>query len=180
VIRRLTFSLSALLALGVTASFAEAQQPARQPRSRTIEIRGQVPTPQVVTVRPRETPQFDRNVLVPDFYNPDLLGLAMVGYQLVPRSTITGSQADTVILAERKTTPPAVGVISTPEPLPPQPVTAVTPAAPADTSADAARRAEIEAIRKELAARRARLDSIAGRVQQMGRPATARDTTGRP
>jgi hypothetical protein len=180
VIRRPTGSLYALLALGLTASLAEAQQPPRQPRSRTIEIRGQVPTPQVVTVRPRETPQFDRNVLVPDFYNPDLLGLAMVGYQLVPRSTITGSQADTVILAERKMTPPAVGVISTPEPLPPQPVAAVTPAAPADTSAEAARRAEIEAIRQELARRRARLDSIAGRVQSMGRPATPRDTTRRP
>ena len=164
----------------LAAGVGNAQQPpARRQGSRTIEIRGQVPTPQVVTVRPREAPQFDRNVLVPDFYNPDFLGLATVGYQLVPRSTITGSQTDTVILAERKMTPPAVGVISTPAPLPPQPV-AATPAVLADTSAEAARRAEIEAIRKELAARRARLDSIAGRVQSMGAPATPRDTTRRP
>jgi hypothetical protein len=91
-----------------------------------------------------------------------------------------GSQADTVLLAERKTTPPAVGVITTPEPLPQQQPMAAVPAAPADTSAEAARRAEIEAIRKELAARRARLDSIAGRVQSMGQPATPRDTTRRP
>jgi hypothetical protein len=174
---RISWGAVALLALAASAS--EAQQPTRRPSSRTIEIRGQVPTPQVVTVRPREGPQFDRNVLVPDFYNPDFLGLATVGYQLVPRSTITGSQTDTVLIAERRVTPPAVGVISTPEPLPQQPV-AVTPAAPADTSADAARRAEIAAIRKELAARRARLDSIAGRVERMGAPATPRDTTRRP
>ena len=167
-------------AVVVCASLGDAQQPTRRTGSRTIEIRGQVPTPQVVTVRPREAPQFDRNVLVPDFYNPDFLGLATVGYQLVPRSTITGSQADTVRMAERQMTPPAVGVITTPTPLPPQPVTAVTPAAPSDTTADAARRAEIEAIRKEIALRRARLDSIAGRVQGMGAPATARDTTRRP
>ena len=167
------------IALVLGASIAEAQQPPRRGTSRTIEIRGQVPTPQVVTVRPREAPQFDRNVLVPDFYNPDFLGLATVGYQLVPRSTITGSQADTVRLAERQMTPPAVGVISTPTPLP-QPVASGTPAAPPDTTGDAARRAEIEAIRKEIALRRARLDSIAGRVQSMGAPAAARDTTRRP
>ena len=175
---RMTFATVAALAL-VTAS-AAAQDPPRRTGNRTIEIRGQVPTPQVVTVRPREAPQFDRNVLVPDFYNRDFLGLATVGYQLVPRSTITGSQADTVLIVERQTPPPAVGVISTPQPLPQQPVVAAQPAAPADTSAEAARRAEIAAIRAELAARRARLDSIAGRVQQMGAPATPRDTTRRP
>jgi hypothetical protein len=177
--RVISGSLLAVAAAVFCAPSAEAQQPTRRGTGRTIEIRGQVPTPQVVTVRPREAPQFDRNVLVPDFYNPDFLGLATVGYQLVPRSTITGSQADTVRLAERQMTPPAVGVISTPAPLPSQPV-AVTPAAPADTTGDAARRAEIEAIRKEIALRRARLDSIAGRVQSMGAPATARDTTRRP
>ena len=170
--------------LGVTAAVAlcaaasDAQQPTRRAGSRTIEIRGQVPTPQVVTVRPREAPQFDRNVLVPDFYNPDFLGLATIGYQLVPRSTITGSQADTVRLAERQMTPPAVGVVTTPAPLPVQPVGVVP--TPADTTGDAARRAEIEAIRKEIALRRARLDSIAGRVQSMGAPGAPRDTTRRP
>ena len=171
-------SLGFVAAITVFAAAGNAQQPTRRPGSRTIEIRGQVPTPQVVTVRPREAPQFDRNVLVPDFYNPDFLGVATLGYQLVPRSTITGSQADTVRLAERQTTPPAVGVITTPAPLPAQPVGPAPVAA--DTSGDAARRAEIDAIRKEIALRRARLDSIAGRVQGMGAPATARDTTRRP
>lgn len=177
--RTIRLSLGLVTAVALAASLSEAQQPTRRPGSRTIEIRGQVPTPQVVTVRPREAPQFDRNVLVPDFYNRDFLGLATIGYQLVPRSAITGSPTDTV-LAERRMTLPAVGVISTPTPLPDQPVAAAAPAAPADTSADAARRAEIEAIRKELAIRRARLDSIAGRVQSMGAPAAQRDTTRRP
>ena len=176
--RMIRLSLGIVTAVALATSLSEAQQPTRRPTSRTIEIRGQVPTPQVVTVRPREAPQFDRNVLVPDFYNRDFLGLATVGYQLVPRSAITGSPTDTV-LAERRVTPPAVGVISTPTPLPDQPV-AAAPAAPADTSAEAARRAEIEAIRKELAVRRARLDSIAGRVERMGAPAAQRDTTRRP
>jgi hypothetical protein len=178
--RTISLLLSTIPAIALAASGIDAQQPTRRPSSRTIEIRGQVPTPQVVTVRPREAPQFDRNVLVPDFYNPDFLGLATLGYQLVPRSTITGSQTDTVLLAERRVTPPAVGVIAPPEPLPQQPIAAVPVAAPADTSAEAARRAEIEAIRKELAARRARLDSIAGRVERMGQPTIPRDTTRRP
>jgi hypothetical protein len=174
---KISVMVAAALVMGWTAS--EAQQPTRRPGSRTIEIRGQVPTPQVVTVRPRENPQFDRNVLVPDFYNRDFLGLATVGYQLVPRSTVTGSQADTVLLVERTVTPPAVGVISTPAPLPAQPVAVAAPA-PRDTTAEALRRAEIEAIRAELAARRARLDSISGRVERMGAPAAPRDTTRRP
>jgi hypothetical protein len=178
--RTIRVSLGMIAGLALAAPVSEAQQPRGRPTSRTIEIRGQVPTPQVVTVRPREAPQFDRNVLVPDFYNPDFLALAMVGYQLVPRSTITGSQRDTVLMAERRVTPPAVGVIPPPEPLPQQPVVAAVPAAPADTSAEAARRAEIEAIRRELAERRARLDSIAGRVERMGQPTTPRDTTRRP
>lgn len=177
--RTIRLSLGMVAAIALAASVSEAQQPTRRPTSRTIEIRGQVPTPQVVTVRPREAPQFDRNVLVPDFYNRDFLGLATIGYQLVPRSTITGSPTDTV-LAERRVTPPAVGVISTPTPLPDQPVVVAAPAAPADTSAEGARRAEIEAIRRELAVRRARLDSIAGRVERMGAPAAQRDTTRRP
>jgi hypothetical protein len=53
---------------------ANAQKPSQQPRQQaprrgaTIEIRGQVPTPQVVTVRPRETPAFSRRVLVPGIW----------------------------------------------------------------------------------------------------------------
>ena len=55
------------------ARAAGAQQPSpRTPpprRTETIEIRGQVPTPQVVTVRPREAPAYNRRVLVPAFFD---------------------------------------------------------------------------------------------------------------
>jgi hypothetical protein len=71
-------SLLATISLGRAASAQEptpqrpapptAQTPRRQ---ETIEIRGQVPTPQVVTVRPRETPAYSRKVLVPTFFDHD-------------------------------------------------------------------------------------------------------------
>ena len=58
------------LAGSALAQQQSPQPPARTPQQRrpeTIEIRGQVPTPQVVTVRPRETPAYSRRVLVPTF-----------------------------------------------------------------------------------------------------------------
>lgn len=64
-------------ALGVSSSPLGAQQRKPQPaaqsprRQETIEIRGQVPTPQVVTVRPREMPAYSRRVLVPMFFDHD-------------------------------------------------------------------------------------------------------------
>ncbi len=72
---RATLVLPVLVALVATA--AAAQQPGVAPvtpaKPRTapqaIEIRGQVPTPQVVTVRPREIPTFSRDVLTPAFYD---------------------------------------------------------------------------------------------------------------
>ena len=57
-------------ALLVAASRAEAQQKAPPPKKgQAIEIRGQVPTPQVVTVRPREVPTYYRQLLAPAFDN---------------------------------------------------------------------------------------------------------------
>jgi hypothetical protein len=58
-----------------------------------IEIRGQVPTPQVVTVRPREVPNYSRQVLVPNFYNHDFWQSILPGYQVVPRRAIQGNRA---------------------------------------------------------------------------------------
>lgn len=59
---------------GVHAQEPTPQRPAQrtQPRRQeTIEIRGRVPTPQVVTVRPREAPAYSRRVLVPAFFDRD-------------------------------------------------------------------------------------------------------------
>jgi hypothetical protein len=69
------------------------QQPAKRParRQAAIEIRGQVPTPQVVTVRPREVPQYSRQVLVPNYYDHDFWQSLLPAYQFVPQRMITGS-----------------------------------------------------------------------------------------
>ena len=66
-------ALTALvLSLGA-ASNARAQQAGRAPGKdaprRTIVIRGVLPTPQVVTVRPRDVPDYDRAVLTPAFFD---------------------------------------------------------------------------------------------------------------
>jgi hypothetical protein len=80
------------VALAVAPSLAHAQQPTRRPvrRQTTIEIRGQVPTPQVVTVRPREVPTYSRRILTPNFYDRNFWPSILPGYQLVPRRAITG------------------------------------------------------------------------------------------
>ena len=68
------FMAAAFVAVGSSSALAQAGQPdQRRPprRQETIEIRGQVPTPQVVTVRPREAPAYSRRVLVPTFFDRD-------------------------------------------------------------------------------------------------------------
>lgn len=162
----------ALLALPAVTEVTAAQGRPRQP---TIEIRGQVPTPQVVTVRPRETPQFPRSVLVPLFYDRTFWPTILPAYALVPMRQITGSMpADT--------TPQPVAAVGVPAvSLPPVATPTTTPAAAQPTrpsSADsaaaaaaaAARQAELDAIRAELERRRQRLDSLSRAVRDMGRP----------
>lgn len=82
------------------------QQPARRParRQAAIEIRGVVPTPQVVTVRPREVPQYSRVVLVPNFYDHDFWQSLLPAYQFVPQRMITGSGVPRDTTAVRSTT----------------------------------------------------------------------------
>lgn len=112
----------------LTASL-HAQQTTQQPpptrsqgqrRPETIEIRGQVPTPQVVTVRPREAPAYSRRVLVPAFFDrnfwpsilPPLQILAPVGPVLA--DTAARGAADSASRAQPATrrtpsgTPPAL------------------------------------------------------------------------
>jgi hypothetical protein len=85
-----------IAALTLDGSVANAQRPTRR-RQPTIEIHGTVPTPQVVTVRPREVPSYSRQVLVPRFYDHDFWPDIQEGYAiLAPRTTAPG---DTLILA---------------------------------------------------------------------------------
>ena len=83
-----------MVSLGVAAlalSAAEARAQERPPRQQApIEIRGTVPTPQVVTVRPREIPAYSRKVLVPNFYDHDFWPSILPAYEMVPRRVLSG------------------------------------------------------------------------------------------
>lgn len=88
--------LVAAMAVAALPAVAAAQKPTTR-RQAPIEIRGQVPTPQVVTVRPREVPSFSRQVLVPRFYDHDFWPDIQAPYQMVPERQITGtSVSDTL------------------------------------------------------------------------------------
>ena len=115
-------------ALVFVASTARAQQqqpprPPQQParRQETIEIRGQVPTPQVVTVRPRETPSYSRRVLVPAFFDHDFWPSILPPLQLVPAPTriradsLAGRTADSA--SNRQTATPRTPSGTPPAPL---------------------------------------------------------------
>ncbi len=47
-----------------------ATPPPQRPVRRTLDIRAQAPAPEVVTIRPREIPQFSRTLLIPVLYPP--------------------------------------------------------------------------------------------------------------
>ena len=86
---RMRVVVALAVAAALVPSLAEAQRTTRR-RTQPIEIRGQVPTPQVVTVRPREVPAYSRQVLVPNFYDHDFWPSILPAYQLVPQRVITG------------------------------------------------------------------------------------------
>jgi hypothetical protein len=149
-------ALVAAIALLVPASLEAQRTPRRQ---QSIEIVGQVPTPQVVTVRPREMPQYDRRVLVPSFYDHDFWQSILPGYLLVRQRTISGAIPGDSMTARRDsaaavppagvqpatTNPPPAG--TTPPPsgsAPPPPVATLgQPAAgPAQPSAGATQRGD--------------------------------------
>lgn len=105
----------------VSAAASHAQQPTQPPartqqrRPETIEIRGQVPTPQVVTVRPREAPEYSRRVLVPAFLDHDFWPSILPPLQIVsptgaPRADTTGrATADSASRARPAATRPPSG-----------------------------------------------------------------------
>jgi hypothetical protein len=121
-------------------SEAGAQRRRPTPRTAPIEIRGQVPTPQVVTVRPRETPEFSRQVLVPNFYDRQFWPSILPGYAIISRRTLSGQQlTDSTGLAV-----PAAGTTTTPPPTAAPTTTPATPPAsapaPAPAPVDSSRR----------------------------------------
>ena len=131
---------------------AEAQRTPR--RQAPIEIIGQVPTPQVVTVRPREVPAYDRRVLVPTFYDHDFWQSILPGYLLVRERTITGKVTGDSATVRRDSTPPAItnppaGSVTPPPAGSPPPPAAMQPPPPGDTH-DAARRSPPAAVSPAL------------------------------
>jgi hypothetical protein len=100
--RRLIIGGAAIVALTALHTAAEAQQ--RPRRQQPIEIRGTVPTPQVVTIRPREVPTYDRRVLVPTFYDHDFWQSILPGYLLVRQRMITGAVPGDTIGVRRDST----------------------------------------------------------------------------
>jgi hypothetical protein len=140
----------------LVASQADAQQKGPPPKKgQAIEIRGQVPTPQVVTVRPREVPAYDRQLLSPAFYTGTGSTASTGAVQLVPESQVRGTSVlDTIPAGLARE-----GGVPTVAPLQVRPDSMRNARDTAATRAGAST-AEIEAMRHELAVRRARLDSL--------------------
>lgn len=95
----------------LSSRVANAQQPTRKPRTQaprsTIEIRGQVPTPQVVTVRPRETPAYSRRVLVPGFFDHDFWPSILPPLDIVSAKPGTRSDTTSRSTADSTARPPS-------------------------------------------------------------------------
>ncbi len=145
--------VAGVAAVIVGAAQAAAQQqaaPKKPPRAgQTIVIRGQVPTPQVVTVRPREVPVYDRQVLGAENGAASFWSAAMPGYHLLSRSQVTGKSPSDAAPPATVAGAGAAGAAG-----------AAPGAAGAQSTDLGARTREMEAIRGELAQRRARLDSL--------------------
>ena len=112
----IAITIAAVCSVQVRAAGAQQPTPApsqrTQPprRGETIEIRGQVPTPQVVTVRPREAPAYSRRVLVPAYFDHNFWPSILPPLQIITpastsRSDTTGRAAADSAGAARPTTP---------------------------------------------------------------------------
>lgn len=148
---RILVAVGAAMVFGATQAAAQQQAAPKKPpkAGQTIIIRGQVPTPQVVTVRPREVPVYDRQVLGAENGAASFWSAAMPGYRLLSRSQVTGKAR---VDSSAPRTVAGAGAPGAP---------GAAPAAAAAQSADlAARTREMESVRSELAQRRARLDSL--------------------
>ena len=122
----IALALSAAVLIPALAGAQDTTRTTRRPtarRQQAIEIRGQVPTPQVVTVRPREVPTYSRQVLVPNFYDHDFWPAILPGYRVVARRQLTGQVP--VDSGTARTGQPSTGADSVRQ------VTPVTPSAPA-------------------------------------------------
>ena len=130
--------LVAAVALALPVAMqAQNKQPVKR-RQQPIEIRGQVPTPQVVTVRPREVPTYSRQVLYPRFYDHDFWPSILPAYQLVTKRQVTGAvpvdsatmRADSAAMSAVPSPTPGAAAPAAAAPAPPA---TPRPATPADS-----------------------------------------------
>lgn len=145
----------------VWAAIQPAALAAQRGGGQPIVIRAQVPTPQVITVRPRTVPEYDREVLGSEQRQRSFWGSLLPAYQLVTQRQIDGrdplDSAVAALVAGAR-----AGAAGEP---------GASPSA-ADSSA---RASEIEAVRQEIAERRARLDSLERAIRgEQGRENVAR------
>ena len=111
------FAVLLAAALAMDSSVASAQRRTPPRRQAPIEIRGTVPTPQVVTVRPREVPAYSRQVLVPRFYDHDFWPEIQEGYAIMSGRMVT--PADSLLLAADSVGTPDLFRLPTVSPLTP-------------------------------------------------------------
>jgi len=152
--------VAAAIALpGLLAAQGQPAKPApKKPAAgQTIEIRGQAPTPQVVTVRPREVPAYAPTALPAAVMASGAWPTASAAYTIAPTNQLAGRLPLDTTQAGLARGGAAVGGVNVAAGAGGA-QTLSTGAAPGAMSAASA--AEIEAMRKELAMRRARLDSL--------------------
>ena len=161
-IRATGFASVAVAWMMLQPSSARAQR-GTEKAGQTIVIRAQVPTPQVITVRPRKVPEYSREVLGAEQRERSFWGSLLPAYQLVTQRQIDGRDPLDSAVAELagEMPPGAPGAASGAE-------KGVDPAA---------RAAEISAVRQEIAERRARLDSLERAIRgEEGRENAARSS----
>jgi hypothetical protein len=113
--------------------------------AQAIEIRGQVPTPQVVTVRPRETPVFSREVLTPSYFDAHFWQALLTPYELAPNlSSGSGATPTSIVPAPLPgdstfRLPPAADSAHTAPPAPAPPAGSPAPTATRGTPPNAPR-----------------------------------------
>jgi hypothetical protein len=124
--------LAAALAMPTLVHGQNTKAPVKR-RQAPIEIRGQVPTPQVVTVRPREVPTYSRQVLYPRFYDHDFWPSILPAYKLVPMRQVTGMVP--VDIATVRADSASVGPAANATQVRPDSVRQATPSTPTDSTA---------------------------------------------
>ncbi len=155
--------LTLLAAAGAPARAQGQPPPEKKKPGQAIEIRGQAPTPQVVTVRPREVPTYEPAALPNAVMASGAWPAVSSPYAIAPANQLAGQlPIDTTAAGLARGGARAGGVA------------VAAGAAGAEDAAGRAGRAaptgasaaEIEAMRRELAMRRARLDSLEASLHQ--------------